>query len=85
MPASVADSDLRMEGLEKSVFRNQKVVHINIMDTTLRIAFGVPADKNSIEKAVRDLKRALSQMEVPISQINNVIVIPHKSDTWVAS
>jgi len=85
MPASIADSDIRLESLERLVFPNQKVAHIRIMDTTLRITFGVCADKSAIEQAVRDLKRALSQMGIPAKQINNVIVIPHRADTWGSS
>jgi len=86
MPTSVVDSDVRLERLKKLVFGNQRVAHISIMNmNTLRISFVVSADKNGMERTIRDLKLVLSQMEVPRSQINKVLIIPHKADTWAAS
>merc|ERR1719285_97514 len=82
MPASIVDSDKQLEEIERRVFSNQKVVHMNVLDTTLRITFGVAADSKAIEKVARELKRFLSQMKIPIKQINDIIIAPHTEETW---
>jgi len=82
MPASIVDSDKQLEEIERRVFSKQKVVHMNVLDTTLRITFGVAADSKAIEKVARELKRFLSQMKIPIKQINDIIIAPHTEETW---
>merc|ERR1719285_1025936 len=82
MPASIVDSDKQLEEIERKVFAKQKVVHMNVLDTTLRITFGVAADSKAIEKVARELKRFLSQMKIPIKQINDIIIAPHTEETW---
>merc|ERR1719285_877751 len=82
MPASIVDSDKQLEEIERRVFSQQKVVHMNVLDTSLRITFGVPADSKAIEKVARELKRFLSQMKIPIKQINDIVIAPHTKETW---
>merc|ERR1719285_571478 len=82
MPASIVDSDKHLEEIERRVFSKQKVVHMNVLDTSLRITFGVPADSKAIEKVARELKRFLSQMKIPIKQINDIVIAPHTKETW---
>jgi len=82
MPTSIVDSDKQLEEIERRVFSKQKVVHMNVLDTTLRITFGVAADSKAIEKVARELKRFLSQMQIPIKQINDIIIAPHTEETW---
>merc|ERR1711920_430949 len=82
MPTSIVDSDKQLEEIERRVFSKQKVVHMNVLDTTLRITFGVAADSKAIEKVARELKRFLSQMNIPIKQINDIIIAPHTTETW---
>merc|ERR1712087_384364 len=82
MPVSIVDSDKQLEAIERRVFQKQKVIHMNVLDTTLRITFGVPADSKAIEKVARELKRFLSQMKIPIKQINDIIIAPHTEETW---
>jgi len=81
IPALIRDSDVRLEALQKKVFAKQKVANMNVMDTTLQISFGKPVDKKAIELAVRNLDRALSQMKVPMKQINKIIIVPHLAKT----
>jgi len=82
MPASIVDSDKQLEEIERRVFSQQKVVHMNVLDTSLRITFGVPADSKAIEKVARELKRFLSQLKIPIKQINDIVIAPHTKETW---
>jgi len=82
MPTSIVDSDKQLEEIERRVFSKQKVVHMNVLDTTLRITFGVAADSKAIEKVARELKRFLSHMQIPIKQINDIIIAPHTEETW---
>jgi len=82
MPASIVDSDKQLEEIERRVFSQQKVVHMNVLDTSLRITFGVAADSKAIEKVARELKRFLSQMKIPIKQINDIVIAPHTKETW---
>eukprot|EP00495_Collosphaeridae_sp_1-RS-2012_P003459 TRINITY_DN2871_c0_g1_i1.p1 TRINITY_DN2871_c0_g1~~TRINITY_DN2871_c0_g1_i1.p1 ORF type:complete len:204 (+),score=21.36 TRINITY_DN2871_c0_g1_i1:100-711(+) len=82
MPASIVDSDKQLEEIERRVFSQQNVVHMNVLDTSLRITFGVPADSKAIEKVARELKRFLSQMKIPIKQINDIVIAPHTKETW---
>jgi hypothetical protein len=82
MPASIVDSDKQLEEIERRVFSQQKVVHMNVLDTSLRITFGVAADSKGIEKVARELKRFLSSMKIPIKQINDIVIAPHTKDTW---
>merc|ERR1719285_1460261 len=82
MPASIVDSDKQLEEIERRVFSQQKVVHMNVLDTSLRITFGVPSDSKTIEKVARELKRFLSQMKIPIKQINDIVIAPHTKETW---
>jgi len=82
MPVEIVESDVQLEMIEQHVFTKQKVVHMNIIDTTLRITFGVPTDSKAIEKVARELKRFLSQMSVPIAKINDIIIAPHTTETW---
>jgi len=85
MPASIVDSDKQLEEIERRVFAKQNVVHMNVLDTTLRITFGVAADSKAIEKVARELKRFLSNMKIPIKQINDIIIAPHTEETWQQS
>merc|ERR1712142_1302615 len=82
MPASIVDSDKQLEEIERRVFTQQKVVHMNVLDTSLRISFGVAADSKAIEKVARELKRYLSSMKIPIKQINDIVIAPHTKETW---
>jgi len=82
MPASIVDSDQQLEEIERKVFARQKVVHMNVLDTTLKITFGVAADSKGIERVARNLKQFLSQKKIPIKQINNIIIEPHTEETW---
>jgi len=82
MPASIVDSDKQLEEIERRVFSQQNVVHMNVLDTSLRITFGVAADSKAIEKVARELKRFLSQMKIPIKQINDIVIAPHTKETW---
>jgi len=82
IPPLIRDSDVRLEALQNQVFAKQNVANIGVIDNNLWIKFGEPADKKAIELAVRDLNRALSQMKVPIKQINKIIIIPHLAKTW---
>merc|ERR1719317_186505 len=82
MPASIVDSDKQLEEIERRVFSQQNVVHMNVLDTSLRITFGVAAESKAIEKVARELKRFLSQMKIPIKQINDIIIAPHTKETW---
>merc|ERR1719433_432486 len=82
MPPVIVDSDRHLEMIEQRVFQKQRVIHMNVIDTTLRITFGVPADSKAIEKVARELKRFLSNMNIPITQINDIIIAPHTSETW---
>jgi len=82
MPTAIVDSDKQLEEIERRVFSKQKVVHMNVLDTTLRITFGVAADSKAIEKVARELKRFLSQMKIPLKQINDIIIAPHTGETW---
>merc|ERR1719433_106245 len=82
MPAVIVDSDRHLEMIEQRVFQKQRVIHMNVIDTTLRITFGVPADSKAIEKVARELKRFLSNMNISITQINDIIIAPHTSETW---
>jgi len=82
MPVSIVDSDKQLEAIERRVFSKQKVLHMNVLDTTLRITFGVPADSQAIEKVARELKRFLSAMKIPIKEINDIIIAPHTEETW---
>merc|ERR1719357_1934134 len=68
-------------GIERRVFSQQNVVHMNVLDTSLRITFGVPADSKAIEKVARELKRFLSQIKIPIKQINDIVIAPHTKET----
>jgi len=85
MPASIVDSDKQLEEIERKVFAKQKVVHMNVLDTSLKITFGVAADSKAIEKVARQLKQFLSQMNIPINQINDIIIAPHTAETWQQS
>merc|ERR1719397_489580 len=85
MPASIVDSDKQLEEIERKVFAKQKVVHMNVLDTSLKITFGVAADSKAIEKVARQLKQFLSQMNIPINQINDIIIAPHTVETWQQS
>jgi len=85
MPTSIVDSDKQLEEIERRVFAKQNVVHMNVIDTTLRITFGVAADSKAIEKVARELKRFLSNMKIPIKQINDIIIAPHTEETWERS
>jgi len=82
MPASVTNSFAHLECLEKLVFSKQKVSNVDFRGNTLRIEFGVAADKKSVEQAVRDLKQVLFQLRIPLEQINNIFIVPHTADTW---
>jgi len=82
MPSKIVDEDRQLELIEQRVFQKQRVIHMNVIDTTLRITFGVPADSKAIEKVARELKRFLSQMNIPIKQINDIIIAPHTTETW---
>jgi len=82
MPASIVDSDKQLEDIERIVFSKQKVVHMNVLDTTLKITFGVPADSKAIEKVARQLKQFLSHMKIPMKQINDIVIAPYTKDTW---
>merc|ERR1719397_1151711 len=82
MPASIVDSDKQLEEIERKVFAKQKVVHMNVLDTSLKITFGVAADSKAIEKVARQLKQFLSQMNIPLNQINDIIIAPHTVETW---
>jgi len=82
LPPSIINSDKQLEEIERRVFLNRKVVNINVIDFTLRISFGVPADSKDIEKAARELKRCLSKMKVPMRQVNGIIIAPHTEETW---
>jgi len=82
IPPLIRDSDVRLEALQNQVFAKQNVANISVIDNNLWIKFGEPADKKAIELAVRDLNRALSQMKVPIKQINKIKIIPHLAKTW---
>jgi len=82
MPASIVESDKQLKEIEQRVFSKQKVVHMNVLDTTLRVSFGVAADSKAIEKVARELKRFLSQMKIPTKQINDIIIAPHTDETW---
>jgi len=82
MPTSIVESDKQLKEIEQRVFSKQKVVHMNVLDTTLRVSFGVAADSKAIEKVARELKRFLSQMKIPTKQINDIIIAPHTDDTW---
>jgi len=84
MPASIVDSDKQLEEIERTVFSKQKVVHMNVLDTTLKITFGVPADSKAIEKAARQLKQFLSLMKIPMKQINDVVIAPYTKETWIS-
>jgi len=84
MPASIVDSDKQLEEIERRVFSKQKVVHMNVLDTTLKITFGVPADSKAIEKAARQLKQFLSLMKIPMKQINDVVIAPYTKETWIS-
>merc|ERR1719233_855777 len=44
MPASIVDSNKQLEDIERKVFAQQNVIHMNVLDTTLKITFGVKAD-----------------------------------------
>jgi len=83
MPVTIVDSDKQLEEIERKVFADLKVVQINVLDTTLRITFGVGADTKAIENVARELKRFLSQMKIPIKQINGIVISPHMEETWV--
>jgi len=82
MPLSIVESDKQLKEIEQRVFSKQKVVHMNVIDTTLRVTFGVAADSKAIEKVARELKRFLSQMKIPTKQINDIIIAPHTEETW---
>merc|ERR1712060_404909 len=82
MPTSIVESDKQLKEIEQRVFSKQKVVHMNVLDTTLRVSFGVAADSKAIEKVARELKRFLSQMKIPTKQINDIIIAPHTEETW---
>jgi len=82
MPASIVDSDQQLEEIERKVFARQKVVHMNVLDTTLKITFGVATDSKGIERVARNLKQFLSQKKIPIKQINNIVIEPHTEETW---
>jgi len=82
MPASIVDSDKQLEDIERIVFSKQKVVHMNVLDTTLKITFGVPADSKAIEKVARQLKQFLSHMKIPMKQINDIVIAPYTKETW---
>jgi len=82
MPTAIVESDKKLTEIEQRVFSKQKVVHINVIDTTLRVTFGEAADSKAIEKVARELKRFLSQMLIPIKQINDIIIAPHTEETW---
>merc|ERR1719193_1420995 len=82
MPISIVESDKQLKEIEQRVFSKQKVVHMNVLDTTLRVSFGVAADSKAIEKVARELKRFLSQMKIPTKQINDIIIAPHTDETW---
>merc|ERR1719285_1038935 len=82
MPASIVDSDKQLEEIERKVFAQQNVVHMNVLDTTLKITFGKPADSKAIERVARSLKQFLSQMKIPIRQINEIVIAPHTEETW---
>jgi len=83
MPASVVDSDQILEEIERKVFAKQKVVHMNVLDTTLRITFRDAANPKAIENVARQLKSFLTQRKIPINQINDIIIEPHTEETWV--
>merc|ERR1719285_30118 len=85
MPASIVDSDKQLEDIERTVFSKQKVVHMNVLDTTLKITFGVPADSKAIEKVARQLKQFLSHMKIPMKQINDIVIAPYTKETWEQS
>lgn len=76
MPASILDSHIKQKAIEKHVFETQKVIQMNIVDTNLRVTFGVPANSKAIGQIARSLKRVLSRMTVPLSQINKIVVAP---------
>jgi len=82
MPIGIVESDKKLTEIEQRVFSKQKVVHMNVLDTTLRVTFGEAADSKAIEKVARELKRFLSQMKIPIKQINDIIIAPHTEETW---
>jgi len=82
MPASIVDSDQQLEDIERQVFAKQQVVHMNVLDTTLRITFGVAADSKGIERVARQLKSFLSKKNIPLKQINDIIIEPHTKSTW---
>jgi hypothetical protein len=82
MPLSIVESDKQLTEIEQRVFSKQKVVHMNVIDTTLRVTFGVAGDSKAIEKVARELKRFLSQMKIPTKQINDIIIAPHTDETW---
>lgn len=85
VPAVIANSKLRLERIQNVVFAKQKVSHLQIVGTTIKITFGVEADTKAIEEAIRKLKRTLIQMKVQINQINKIIVKPQTGDLGTSS
>jgi len=82
MPASIIDSDEQLEEFERTVLVKQRVVHMNVLDTTLKVSFGEAACGRAIETLAKQLKQFLSQRKIPIKQINNIVIAPHTKDTW---
>merc|ERR1719285_1359141 len=81
MPAAIIDSDEQLEEIEREVLAEQRVIHMNVFDTTLRVSFRVAANGKAIETLARQLKQFLSQRKVPIKQINNIVIAPHTKGT----
>jgi len=82
MPAAIIDSDEQLEEIERKVLAKQRVIHMNVLDTTLKVSFGVAANGKAIETLARELKQFLSQRKVPIKQINNIVIAPYTKETW---
>jgi len=82
LPLTIVDSNKQLEEIERQVLSDLKVVHMKVLHTSLRISFGVTANTKAIEKIAVVLKRFLSKANVPMNQINQIVISPHTAESW---